>query len=74
MTWTLPFLFIRFIIQAGGHHGVSSAVLGFLLALFLACVVLFLLGVVTRHYFPSLYRTQGAALAGRIVTTRYIQR
>jgi hypothetical protein len=60
MTWVLPFLFIHFIVQAGGPLGLANVPLRSLLACVLGCLWLFLIGVATRRYvFPS-YRARMA--------------
>jgi len=50
MTWTLPFLFIHFIVQSGIPVELAAVALRFLLLFFVGCLALFLIQVALRRY------------------------
>ena len=53
MTWALPFLFIRYIVQSGIPAEFAGVALRFLLLFFLGSLALFLMQGAVRRYFLS---------------------
>jgi ACR3 family arsenite efflux pump ArsB len=58
MTWTLPFLFIHFIVRSGIPVELAGVALRVLLTFFLGCLLLFFIQVAARRYLLLSYRAK----------------